>query len=119
MCLPWQMTEKLRRGRPTCLPWQEIGRWRWAIVLVWAVSLSGWMPAASASLLCREVAGHQVCIESIQRSAKYLWEYRVVAAVDGQKQPLQVYDCRSRAAAENASSFEAAMAALICNLMHR
>jgi hypothetical protein len=102
-----------------CLPCSTMGRWGLAIGLAWTVALWGWIPPASASVLCRDVEGQQVCIESIQRSAKYLWEYRVVVAVDGQKQPLKVYDCRSKAAADKASSIEAAMEAFICNLVNR
>jgi hypothetical protein len=43
---------------------------------------------------CQTLDGHQLCLESIKRSAKYHWEYRVTVSVDSQKQPAQRYDCR-------------------------
>lgn len=64
--------------------------------LVWAVGLLGWVSEAAASVLCRDVAGQEICIESIKRSAKYVWEYRVVLSVDGQTRPVKRYDCRHR-----------------------
>ncbi|MBD0337132.1 MAG: hypothetical protein ICV62_16715, partial [Cyanobacteria bacterium Co-bin13] len=45
---------------------------------------------------CRQVKGHQVCILTIQRSAKYFWEYRAAVSVDGEKRPLEKYDCRQQ-----------------------
>ncbi len=53
-----------------------------------------WDTEALASILCRSVEGHQVCLETIKRSAKYFWEYRVVVTVDGNRQPSKRYDCR-------------------------
>ena len=65
-----------------------------AVFFVIVLGLGGWASSAWASPLCREVAGQPVCIESIRRSAKYLWEYRVVISLAGQRQPLKRYDCR-------------------------
>jgi hypothetical protein len=40
--------------------------------------------------------GHQICIISINRSAKNYWEYRATVSVDGIKRPTEVYNCRER-----------------------
>ncbi|MEH1833456.1 MAG: hypothetical protein V7L29_15610 [Nostoc sp.] len=39
---------------------------------------------------------HQICILSINRSAKNYWEYRATVSVDGVKRPTEVYNCRER-----------------------
>ncbi|WP_392533531.1 hypothetical protein [Nostoc sp. C117] len=39
---------------------------------------------------------HQICILSINRSAKNYWEYRAAVSVDGIKTPIEVYNCRER-----------------------
>ncbi len=39
---------------------------------------------------------HQICILSINRSAKNYWEYRAAVSVDGVKRPTEVYNCRER-----------------------
>ncbi|MEH1895769.1 MAG: hypothetical protein V7K94_10840 [Nostoc sp.] len=39
---------------------------------------------------------HQICIISINRSAKNYWEYRAAVSVDGVKRPTEVYNCRER-----------------------
>ncbi|MEC4893184.1 MAG: hypothetical protein SAL07_08620 [Oscillatoria sp. PMC 1051.18] len=63
----------------------------WLLVTFWlAVAL----PAEAS--FCRNLNNHEICIVSIKRSAKNYWEYRVVISVDGEKKPLEVYDCRSR-----------------------
>lgn len=61
--------------------------------LVIAIGWPGVSPSA-ASNLCQEVRGQQLCLETIKRSAKYPWEYRVVISVDGKRRPLSRYDCR-------------------------
>ncbi|WP_335211554.1 hypothetical protein [Nostoc sp.] len=38
----------------------------------------------------------QICILSINRSAKNYWEYRAAVSVDGVKRPVEVYNCRQR-----------------------
>lgn len=43
---------------------------------------------------CRMYRDREICILSIKRSAKYYWEYRAEVRVDGEKRPLQKYDCR-------------------------
>ncbi|MEH2060779.1 MAG: hypothetical protein V7K50_00665 [Nostoc sp.] len=39
---------------------------------------------------------HQICILSINRSAKNYWEYRARVSVDGVKRSTEVYNCRQR-----------------------
>lgn len=39
---------------------------------------------------------HQICILSINRSAKNYWEYRANVSVDGVKKPTEVYNCHQR-----------------------
>ncbi len=46
--------------------------------------------------LCRQYNNHQVCIFNLKRSAKNFWEYRAVVSVDGNKRPLEIYNCRDR-----------------------
>ncbi|MEG4320776.1 MULTISPECIES: hypothetical protein [unclassified Microcoleus] len=51
------------------------------------------LPAEAS--VCRNYQGREICIVDIKRSAKNYWEYRVILSVDGVKQPLKVYNCRS------------------------
>ena len=45
---------------------------------------------------CYHQGEHTICLERVQRSAKYHWRYRVTASIDGQQQPVTRYDCRDR-----------------------
>ncbi len=45
---------------------------------------------------CKNYDGHEICILNIQRSAKRYWNYRVAISVDGEKKPVEVYNCRGR-----------------------
>ncbi|WP_445214883.1 hypothetical protein [Brasilonema sp. UFV-L1] len=65
-----------------------------AFVLLLILFLSVAFP--SLALVCRNRDAHQICILSIQRSAKNYWEYRAAVSVDGVKRPIEVYNCRSR-----------------------
>ncbi|MEL6940911.1 MAG: hypothetical protein AAFO84_17150 [Cyanobacteria bacterium J06598_1] len=73
----------------------------WAVVIillalpfaVWIVNFASANPDANT---CRNFGEHEVCINSIRRSAQSYWEYRTVVSVDGVKQPLEVYNCRDR-----------------------
>lgn len=56
--------------------------------------LSFAMPAHARS--CYHQGSHDICLERVQRSAKYHWRYRVEATVDGQRQLLTRYNCRDR-----------------------
>ncbi|MDJ0695908.1 hypothetical protein [Mastigocoleus sp. MO_188.B34] len=46
--------------------------------------------------MCSNHDGHEICILNIQRSAKRYWNYRVAISVDGEKKPVEVYNCRGR-----------------------
>ncbi|MEM7649506.1 MAG: hypothetical protein AAF283_10015 [Cyanobacteria bacterium P01_A01_bin.70] len=61
-----------------------------AIALVLAIA-----PPALAHN-CRIQNQHEICLERVQRSAKYHWRYRVQATIDGEPQPLTRYNCRDR-----------------------
>lgn len=67
------------------------------LIIGWAIALSCLslaLPAQARS--CYHRGHHDICLERVQRSAKYHWQYRVEATVDGQHQPLTRYDCRDR-----------------------
>lgn len=50
------------------------------------------LPAHAES--CRSVGGHQLCIVSLQRSAKHYWEYWAAVSVDGHRPSKVVFNCR-------------------------
>ncbi|WP_317110002.1 hypothetical protein [Chroococcidiopsis sp. SAG 2025] len=64
------------------------------IVAILLLSLAIAFPAAAS--VCRTRGGHQICILSLQRSAKNYWEYRAVVSIDGVKGDTEVYNCRER-----------------------
>lgn len=53
-------------------------------------------PAAAQARSCHQHQEHTICLERVQRSAKYHWQYKVQATVDGQTRPLMQYDCQKR-----------------------
>lgn len=53
-------------------------------------------PSLAQAKTCYRQQGYDVCLEQVQRSAKYHWRYKVKATIDNQKQPLTWYDCRDR-----------------------
>ncbi|WP_293338098.1 hypothetical protein [Microcoleus sp. CAWBG58] len=55
-----------------------------------------WFSLPAEASVCHNYEGSQICIVDIKRSAKNYWEYRVILSVDGEKQPLEVYNCRDR-----------------------
>lgn len=55
-----------------------------------------WIALPAEASVCRNYEGHEICIVDIKRSAKNYWEYRVILSVDGEKKPLEVYNCRDR-----------------------
>lgn len=60
------------------------------------------LPMSSAwASVCRSYNGHQICIISIDRSAKNHWQYRTTISVDGAKQPKATYNCRDRLVQQN------------------
>ncbi|MGF1489482.1 MAG: hypothetical protein ACFBSE_20530 [Prochloraceae cyanobacterium] len=46
--------------------------------------------------LCRQYHNREVCIYDLKRSAKNFWEYRALVSIDGNKRPLETYNCRDR-----------------------
>ncbi|MCC5635804.1 hypothetical protein LC593_08035 [Nostoc sp. CHAB 5844] len=65
-----------------------------ALILLLIVSNFLILPAYAS--VCRNYNGRQICILSINRSAKNYWEYRAIISVDGKKRPLEVYNCRQK-----------------------
>ncbi|NJL49151.1 MAG: hypothetical protein HC929_18890 [Leptolyngbyaceae cyanobacterium SM2_5_2] len=96
---------------------------RFAVAAIWVGVLTIAYPdPVKAAAQCQTLDSHRVCLESIQRSAKYHWEYRVTVSVDGQKQAQQRYDCRqfmptSASAEPTAVPTETRIGQWICRLM--
>jgi hypothetical protein len=65
-------------------------------VLVLLLIVATFFPSPAYASVCQNYDGHQVCILSINRSAKNYWEYRAIISVDGVKRPLEVYNCRQK-----------------------
>ena len=63
-------------------------------LLTLSFSLATVVPAEAST--CRQLGNHSICILSIKRSAKYYWEYRAAISIDGQKKPVEIYNCRDR-----------------------
>jgi hypothetical protein len=59
-------------------------------ILVFLVAL----PADAA--ICHSFQGQKLCVVNIKRSAKKYWEYRVTISRDGEIQPVEIYNCRSK-----------------------
>ncbi|WP_334893706.1 hypothetical protein [Nostoc sp.] len=77
-----------------------------ALVLFLILNLSAPYPAFAS--VCRNYdiddrlhQHYQICIISINRSAKNYWEYRAAVSVDGVKRPTEVYNCRERVRVQN------------------
>ncbi|MGG6241366.1 hypothetical protein ACQ4N7_22305 [Nodosilinea sp. AN01ver1] len=88
--------------------------------LIWILGLPVYNADASIGIFCQDVASHQVCLETIKRSAKYVWQYRVTVSIDGERQPVKYYDCRSFVISPDESttpSNEVAIRQLICDLV--
>lgn len=60
------------------------------VALLWFGGLA--LPATAAQ--CQSVAGQEVCILNLRRSAKHYWEYWAQLSINGVKQPERTYDCR-------------------------
>ncbi len=96
---------------------------RWVSILLWVVS--GWImithPAHAA--ICRTVDHHRICILEIKRSAKYYWEYRASVSIDGDRTPIEIYNCRDRTKQQEDGSIvpfrENGAGPIICQLVHR
>ncbi|MDB9314752.1 hypothetical protein PN462_16685 [Spirulina sp. CS-785/01] len=95
---------------------------RGIIIIVTVLLLFAFTPPAKAAI-CRTVGEHHICLLDIQRSAKYYWQYWVIAQVDGEKQPKAVYNCRtSRRTTSTGKTVpfaENGVGELVCRLAHR
>jgi hypothetical protein len=60
------------------------------LALIWFVGMA--LPATAAQ--CQSIAGQEVCILNLRRSAKHYWEYWAQLSLNGVKQPERTYDCR-------------------------
>ena len=69
-------------------------RWMITALLFALVWMAGMALPAIAAAQCQTVAGQEVCILNLRRSAKNYWEYWALLSIDGEKQPERVYDCR-------------------------
>ncbi len=65
-----------------------------ALTLLVLLCFSIAQPAAAA--FCRNYQGNSICLLSIERSAKYYWEYRAAVQVNGETRPVEIYNCRDR-----------------------
>ena len=72
-----------------------------ALVLVSLSIMFSFAFPANAAITCRDFNGHEVCILNIKRSAKRYWNYRTTISIDGEKQPTEVYNCRSEYKIQN------------------
>ncbi|HEY9693546.1 MAG TPA: hypothetical protein V6D15_15155 [Oculatellaceae cyanobacterium] len=92
-----------------------------ALLLLLALSFTVALPADAS--FCRNYNNRSICILSIQRSAKYYWEYRAAVSIDGVERPIEVYNCRDRTRLSkdgNLAPFEPNGAGdLICNLINK
>ncbi|MBE9050235.1 hypothetical protein IQ243_07375 [Nostocales cyanobacterium LEGE 11386] len=66
------------------------------IALVLLIILSNLVAFPATASVCRNYEGQQICILSINRSAKNYWEYRAIVSIDQVKRPIEVYNCRER-----------------------
>lgn len=75
-----------------------------------------------ATEICRTINDQHICILDIRRSAKNYWEYRAVVSIDGERKPMEVYNCRDRTKTRDDGAvvkFEQAGAGtLICRLLN-
>ncbi|MDJ0723975.1 MAG: hypothetical protein QNJ38_02575 [Prochloraceae cyanobacterium] len=66
-----------------------------ALLLLFNLYFGGFF-FADKPTLCRQYNDREVCIFNLKRSAKHFWEYRAVVSVDGNKRPLEIYNCRDK-----------------------
>lgn len=71
-----------------------------ALVLV-SLSIMFSFAFPANAVTCRDFNGHEVCVLNIQRSAKRYWNYRTTISIDGEKQPTEIYNCRSEYKIQN------------------
>ncbi|MEO0949438.1 MAG: hypothetical protein AAFY11_15100 [Cyanobacteria bacterium J06641_5] len=74
-------------------------RWIFGVAIALAAGLimgAMGVPDAQAKEFCRTSGDREVCILRIERSAKNFREYRAQVKIDGEKRPLEAYDCQKR-----------------------
>ena len=71
-------------------------RFRFLISIILTLSITLVTVPSAYAATCRNMGGHSICISIIKRSAKYYWEYRAAISIDGQRQPIEIYNCRDR-----------------------
>jgi hypothetical protein len=64
------------------------------ILLLLVFSFSFTSPASA--MICRNYQSEEICILSIKRSAKKYWEYQASVSINGNKKPVEVYNCRGK-----------------------
>lgn len=81
------------------------------------------MASPAEAAFCRTIRDRTICILSIQRSAKYFWEYQAVVRIDNQTRPRETYNCRDRLRIREdgiAVPFDAkGVGELICTILKR
>jgi len=70
---------------------------KYTVLLLLVLILSFTLAPPTYASVCRNYNGQQICILSINRSAKNYWEYKASVSVNGVKRPIEVYNCRERA----------------------
>jgi hypothetical protein len=92
-----------------------------AFTIIFLLSFTIAQPAAAA--FCRNYQGNSICILSIERSAKYYWEYRAAVKVNGETRPVEIYNCRDRtlikADGKIVSFDKNGSGNLICNVLNK
>ncbi len=61
-----------------------------SLALLWVAGIA--LPATAAQ--CQSIAGQEICVLNLRRSAKHYWEYWTLLSINGVKQPERTYDCR-------------------------
>ncbi|MGF1513423.1 MAG: transposase [Elainellaceae cyanobacterium] len=67
-----------------------------ALVLVFILGCGILLSEPAIAATCRDAGNHRICLIDVQRSAKNYWEYRAAVSVDGDRRPVEVYDCRAK-----------------------
>jgi hypothetical protein len=90
-------------------------------LLTLVLSLGVIFPAEA--VFCRKQGDRLICILSIERSAKYHWEYKATVSINGVSRPIEKYNCRQRVRVEKngtAVPFEPNGAGeLICSVLNK
>jgi hypothetical protein len=109
-------------AHPLVMGFRRSGIGWWLMVLLAFNCWLSWPATAQAKPRCQPITGQTVCLQSIKRSAKYHWEYRVVVSIDGKARPAKRYDCRQPSAKLKASlppeiQREKAIQQFVCGLV--